>query len=209
MADKGKRLPLLIVIVLGTVFVVQYFVPSRPSQGLYRQALRWSIVMGLPAIVIAIDSLVRHHAARIRRRQAGWGDSLVYLGAALLMAAAGLAGGVGEGSLFMRLFTYAMAPMQATVFSLLAFYMTSAAYRSFRARSAEATLLLASAFILMLGLIPLGAAIWRGIPAVSEWLLLVPNMAAKRGLGFGIGLGIVATALKIILGVERSWMGGS
>ena len=203
-----KRLPLLIVLVMGIVFIIQYYIPSRPSQGLYRQALRWSFIMGLPAIAIAIDSLVRHHASRIRRRQPGWGDSLVYLGAALLMATAGLAGGVREGTLFMRLYTYAMAPMQATVFSLLAFYMTSAAYRSFRARTAEASLLLAAAFILMLGLIPLGAAIWNGIPVVSEWLLLVPNMAAKRGIGFGIGLGIVATALKIVLGIERSWMGG-
>ena len=203
-----KRLPIMIVMVLGIAFIIQYFIPSRPSQGFYSQALRWINILSLPSIVIAIDSLVRHHASRIRRRQPGWGDSLVYLGAALLMAAAGLAGGIREGSLFMRLFTYAMAPMQATVFSLLAFYMTSAAYRSFRARTAEAALLLASAFILMLGLIPLGAAIWPGIPVVSEWLLLVPNMAAKRGIGFGIGLGIVATALKIILGIERSWMGG-
>jgi hypothetical protein len=203
-----KRLPLTIVLVLGVVFICVYFIPSRPSQQLYRLSLRWAILIGLPAIVIAIDSLVRHHAGRIKRRQPGWGDSVVYLGAAVVMAAAGLAGGVKQGSLFMRLFTYALAPMQATVFSLLAFYMTSAAYRSFRARTAEATLLLAAAFVVMLGLTPLGAAVWPGIPAVSEWLLLVPNMAAKRGLGFGIGLGIVATALKIILGIERGWMGG-
>ena len=202
-----RKIPLTIVLALGTVFLVQYFIPSKASKDFFTQYLRWALIIGIPALSIAVDSLVRHHVSRIRRRRENWQYSYVYLGSALAMALIGIFGGIKQGGLFMNLFNFAMAPMQATVFSLLAFYMTSAAYRAFRARTPEATVLLISAFFLMLGLIPLGAAIWKGIPAISEWLMLVPNMASKRAIAFGVGLGMAATSLKIMLGIERNWLG--
>ena len=206
-----RNLPLGIVLVLGIVMVIQFFIPSKPSQLIYNTGIEWDIVIGLPAIVIATDSLVRHHVIKIRQRHKEWLYSMVYLVSGLFMAVIGFLpslGGVREGGLFMNLFTYALAPMQATVFALLAFYMTSAAYRSFRARTPEATLLLTAAFIVMLGLLPVGSAIWKGLPWLTEWLMIVPNMASKRGITFGIGLGMAATCVKIILGIERNWMGG-
>lgn len=207
-----RTIPLTIVLVLGVLFTVQYFIPSKPSQFLYNNALEWEIVIGLPAIVIATDSLIRHHILKIKQRKKEWPFSLVYLGSALLMAVVGFIpslGGIEEGGLFMNLFSYCIAPMTSTVFALLAFYMTSAAYRAFRARTPEATLLLTAAFVVMLGLLPLGARLWGGLPTLTEWLMQVPNMASKRGITFGIGLGMTATCVKIILGIERNWMGGA
>jgi len=203
-----RAIPLTLVLVLSIVFLIQYFIPSRVSQQLFDNTLQWEIVIGIPAVVIAIDSLIRHHVLKIRQRKKDWAYSIVYLGSALMMALVGIIGGIQQGRLFMRLFTYAMAPMQATVFALLAYYMASAAYRSFRARKAEATVLLLSAFVLMLGLIPLGASLWKGLPVIGEWMMLVPNMASKRAIMFGVGIGMAATNLKIMLGIERNWLGG-
>jgi len=204
-----RNVPLAIVFVLGVFFVVQFFIPSHPSQVAYNTMLEWDMALLVFATVIALDSLIRHHTQKIMRRQGQWGYSAVYLSAALLMALAGFIGGTTDTSFYMKLFQYAMSPMQTSMFAILAFYMASAAYRAFRARTAEATLLLISAFIVMLGLIPLGATIWGGMPRLSEWLMQVPNMASKRGITFGIGLGAVATSLKIILGIERNWLGGA
>ncbi len=118
---------------------------------------------------------------------------------------------------FMWMYQNLFVPMQATMFSILAFYIASAAYRAFRARTREATVLLVTAIVVMLGRVPLGAMLipykpWGGqvefLPWLTEWILNNPSMAAQRGIMIGIGLGMIATSLRIIFGIERTYMGG-
>ena len=100
-------------------------------------------------------------------------------------------------------------PMGATMFALLAFYIASASYKAFRARSAEATVLLLAAIIVMLGQVPAGVSMFgESINDITHWILNVPNLASKRGIALGVGLGMVATSLRILLGIERTYLGG-
>jgi hypothetical protein len=120
----------------------------------------------------------------------------------VFMIVAGIVTGTKQDSLFLRLgYNAILNPITATMFALLAFYIASAAYRAFRARSVLATILLLSAIIVMLGRVPAGEVI-PGIPWLTDWLINVPNMAAKRAITIGLGLGGSATALKIVLGIE-------
>jgi hypothetical protein len=137
----------------------------------------------------------------------------------VVSGAIGLFGGV-EGELFLptsiaglhfdiqTLYLNIIVPLGSTMFALLAFFMASASYRSFRARSVESTLLLTTAFIIMIGVLPLADKISHHLPSFAQWIMDIPNVAAKRGILFGIALGAIATSLKIILGIERSWLGG-
>ncbi len=112
-----------------------------------------------------------------------------------------------ESFMFRAYFDHIMMPIMATMFSLLAFFIASAAYRAFRARNLLASLLLIAALIVMLRFTPGLGDLSLYINKTSAWLMNVPNLAAQRAIVMGVGLGIVATAMKVILGIERGYMG--
>jgi hypothetical protein len=62
--------------------------------------------------------------------------------------------------------------------------------------------------IVMFGRVPLGEYLVSNIGGLAEWILIVPNTAARRAILIGISLGVIATSLKIIFGIERGYLGG-
>ena len=115
------------------------------------------------------------------------------------------------------LFKGGLTNLGAATFSTIAFYIASAAYRAFRIRSVEATLLMAAALIVMLGAVFFGTVLTNWIPSspdnpwsnfrienVAQWLLMEVNSAAQRGILFGLTIGLLATSLRLWLSLERS-----
>jgi hypothetical protein len=45
------------------------------------------------------------------------------------------------------------------------------------------------------------------MPALQDWIYNNPNVAGARAIMIGIGLGIFATSIRYILGIERSYIG--
>ncbi len=199
-----RQIPLAIALVAGLFGALSYFIQDPTVQDIREQLLAWLRLIGAFAIGIGIVSFLRNHGRKVSRQTPGWAFNVVAITAFLGMTSIGLFGGIGDSSLFRKLFDFAQMPMEATMFSLLAFFIASAAFRAFRARTKEATLLLLAAIVVMLGRV--ANVDW--LSQVTEWILAVPNTAAARGITIGVGLGIVATALKIVLGIERSYLGG-
>lgn len=203
-----RRIPLAICLIIGIAMIIQYFIPHPLSLEFSSTINKWYIVLAAFALVLAIGNLIRHHTNKIRTRKENWPYSFVTLIGMGAMAVIGLFWGVQPESLYQKIYLHVITPLGATMFALLAYYMASAAYRAFRARSLEATLLLVAAFIVMVGFMPFGQYLHPRFPAFAEWIMKVPNMASQRGIVFGVAFGSISTALKIILGIERSWLGG-
>jgi hypothetical protein len=213
-----REVPLAIVFVCGAFMAFQYFVPHYVSATIYQYALNWTIIIGIFTLVVGIGSLVNLHYDRVSKQKENWPYSIVTLSALLFMALLGLFSPdalQNPRGLFMKMYFYVLSPVQATMFALLAFFIASAAYRAFRAKTLLATLLLLSAAVVMLGRVPIGDMLTGWLPEglkfsdIAKYILDYPNTAAKRAIYIGVGLGIAATALKIILGIERTWLGGA
>ncbi|MCD4733669.1 hypothetical protein K8R78_05470 [bacterium] len=199
-----RQIPLAIALVAGLFGALSYFIQDPTVQDIREQLLAWLRLIGAFAIGIGIVSFLRNHGKKVTRQVSGWAFNAVAIASFLAMSTIGLFGGISDSSLFRKMFDFAQVPMEATMFSLLAFFIASAAFRAFRARTKEATLLLLAAVVVMLGRV----ANIDWLSQATEWILAVPNTAAARGITIGVGLGIVATALKIVLGIERSYLGG-
>ncbi len=212
-----REVPLGIVFVCGAFMALQFFVPHYVSATIYQYALNWTIIIGIFTLVVGIGSLVNLHYDRVSKQKENWPYSIVTLTALLFMTVIGLFSPdalQNTKGLFMKMYFYVLSPVQATMFALLAFFIASAAYRAFRAKTLLATLLLLSAAVVMLGRVPIGDMLTGWLPEglrfsdIAKYILDYPNTAAKRAIYIGVGLGIAATSLKIILGIERTWLGG-
>jgi hypothetical protein len=208
-----RQLPLLITFLAGVVFAAQYYVPHPASEQMLTSVTKWLQIIGGFALVLGVTSLFHIHAVKIRRREPGWGYSLVLYAGMLGTIAIGLWHGGketadGAATAFGWIYTFMMVPLQGTMFAILAFFIASAAYRSFRARSREAALLLIAAVIVMMGRVPLGEYLIPASGDITQWILNVLNASVRRAILIGISLGAVALSLKIIFGVERAYLGG-
>jgi len=96
--------------------------------------------------------------------------------------------------------------MQSTMFALLAFFISSAAFRAFRIRSTHAVLLGVTALVVILGSVPVGEAVWGQFPTLVAWVMNCLQTAGKRSILIGAALGAIATGMKMIVGAERGYL---
>lgn len=203
------QIPLAIILVMGLFTIVTSFVPAKPIADLNQTFRNWYIGIITFFIFLGTLNLVRVNGERIKTKARDWQYSIILIAALAVMLFAGFFKGrasLDEGNPFMYLYFNVQFPLEATMYSLLAFFVTSASFRAFRARNKQALVLLLAAVIIMLGRVPVGTWIWKGFPDVTEWIMAYPNAAAKRGIRLGIDLGLISMALRMILGIERSYM---
>jgi hypothetical protein len=210
-----RLIPWTLSFVAGAVMIADYFVPHRKFADVVGELQQWGLIIVAFTYVLGVTNVVQVHGRKVSRREADWPYSLVLVGSLVGMAALGIFGDhQSPGSPFIWLYDTVYAPLASTMFALLAFFITSAAYRAFRARSTEAVLLLSAAILVMVGQVPIGSAVWGpdsflgGFPGIKDWIMDVPNLAGKRAILMGAALGAISTGIRVILGLERAHLGG-
>lgn len=190
---------------------------------------------------LGVYSVLRIHLGRLVKKQRDWPFSLILLLSMVAMVIFGYwdwsmrraTGALYDDPanwLFPQyardlLFAGTLQQMEAAMFSIIAFFIFSAAYRAFRIRSVEATVLLATALIVMLSLMglveyasarllePLGAGTPGALAenftlaSIADWIRTNVERPGIRALEFGVAIGALAMALRLWLSLERGGIG--
>ncbi|HHY45615.1 MAG TPA: hypothetical protein GX512_07905 [Firmicutes bacterium] len=199
-------LPIVICFLAG-LFMILDFSISVPFIHTASKSLQdWTVIVSAFALGIGGVSLIRLHGRNIVKRTSGWGNSLVLLLGLFFMVFRGIAYGTQDpGYLFA--FDNMLNPLGAAVYASLAFYISSAGYRAFRARSLEAGILLGAGLIVLLGRAPVGDAISPYLPEIANWIINVPNVAGMRGIIICSAVGVMASGLRVLTGLDRGYLG--
>ncbi|WP_417387788.1 hypothetical protein [Gimesia sp.] len=235
-----RTVPLFISAITGFVLIGTAFIPKFVDWG--NDAMAWFNLLAAFAFILGGGNLLKMQLQKISAQQPGWGYAAVTLIAFFVTLFVGLVK-VGvhpnvkfpefawsgdylqEDGAFWWLFEYIFTPLSATMFALLAFYISSAAFRAFRAKNTEATILLIIAVIILLG--RTYASVWLtgwlpdefilgdsgikysdfNLQNLSEVIMENFTTAGMRAIKIGIALGVASTSLKVLLGVDRSYLG--
>lgn len=222
--------PSLITGAVGLSLVIAIFVPAEPFATLDENFSTYFDIVAAFAFILGGGNLLRINLLKVQREKGGdrFFAAVTLAGFLFVLITGALklrtdftidpaSGHASPGTWFKFMADAAFNPLTAAMFSLLGFFVASASYRAFRARTKEATLLLGAAFIILLGRTPFGHAMtawlpdgiaWLRVENLSSWIMSVPNLAGQRAILIGIALGIISTSLKLILGLERSHLSG-
>ncbi len=165
-----------------------------------------SIIAGF-ALFLGLIGILRLHTTNVMKKTKVAPYSAALIAVLALYLIVGL--GYGQQSTeFKWIYNTIYGPLTATTYALLAFWVCSAAYRAFTMKSIESAILVITGLLVFFGVTPLSAVISSFFPSANKFIGDVLNVAGRRGMGIGIGIGILALGFQIILGKERSWMGG-
>ncbi|NIN63706.1 MAG: hypothetical protein GTO63_03125, partial [Anaerolineae bacterium] len=140
-----------ITLVVGFLMIVNYYfggaLPAAQTASTIVQ--KWTVIVAAFALIVGLVNITRIHFNHLLRRSKGqWMFSLWCLILMYVMIVLGLVGTTRNPG-YQWLYKYIFLPIDATMYSSLAFFISSAAYRAFRARNVEAFLLLASGIIVL------------------------------------------------------------
>lgn len=189
----------------GSVVFLSYLIPGMDAiQG---PLIDWAVIVGTVALIFLGGlNVLAVHWHKVRHLQPGWVYSLfLWLGFGVMLAT-GLAAGP-DGELISLIFKHVQFPLQATIFSLLAFFVATAAYRAFRLRNLESLAFLLVAVIVLLGQIPGWGldALRETLPWAREWILSVMSLGGARGILLGVALGTIVVGIRLLIGIDRPY----
>lgn len=208
---------ILTVLTLSTgIIVLLSFVLDSPVIDLFRGVfVEWTVIIVAFAMILGVFNVLQTHARRIQSGQ-GAIYSVILVVAFLTVFVPGILSServpdslselVGPtGSIVDFAYRYVQRPLQSTLFSLMALFAITAAWRAFRVRSMSSFVMFIASVLVLLGSVDLEVNGWDLFVETKRWIISVPAMAGARGILLGIVLATIVAGARLLMGVDRPY----
>lgn len=207
--DFWKGTASVVLFVVTIIILVDFTWEDPALQTLSTDLNNWAVIIGAFALGLGAYSLIIRHGRIISTWRPTWPYSVVLLLSMFIFAATGLITGSVTSSQYGWIYSTIIQPLSSTLYGMNAFFIASASYRAFKARSWEALLLLVAAIFLMLKNAPIGGVIHPILPAIGTAIWDFVGGTGMRAILIGIGIGTLALGLRVIIGQEKTPLGGA
>jgi len=192
-----------IAIASGATVLVGYFFPSLAE--IKGEMLDWAVIFTAVLLLIGVVSLVRTHWRKTMQDHNDRVYSLVLIISFILTLLVTVPSGP-TSKWSMWLYNNLIIPIESSLLGILAVFLIYACARLFNQRMSIYTLVFIGTVLLaMLGWVTIPGVELEGFKDFRDWLLSVWAVAGVRGILLGVGLGTVATGLRVLIGADRPY----
>lgn len=202
---KDRRIPIVITSFMIIITLMEYYLKPNIVTTISQIFNSWAIIIAAIALGLGLANVVIRWTSNVMQRRQEWYFQIWGLFIISFMIITGLSTTVfGQHPWHVWMYTNIQQPLDATIYSLLGFYIASAVYRAFRARNIEAAAFLIAGVLLVLRNAPVVEFYFPPIATTGDWLIGVLQMGARRGIMITIALGTLAFTVRTLLGREKS-----
>ena len=203
---RRKETSLILIGICFALVIFPYFLEIERLNDFSQDLVLMVSVLNAMSILLAIYSQTKRSLVLVNQKAHGWVYQLYLVISIYLMAGVGFIF-TQQSDAFMW-FQYAILnPTGSVIYSLLAFYMASAAARAFRARSTQATLLLVAGIAVLVGQAPITGVYFPILGTFREYLGNTFAMAASRIFTMSVTVGAIVLGVRLITGRESEAIG--
>jgi hypothetical protein len=201
---RDRRVTMAITTIIIAITLVSYYINIPVIISLSKSIYSWAIVLATISLGLGFINILIRWIPNIQRQESEWYFQAWSIFLMLFMLLTGISTKVyGQHPLYVWMYTNVQVPLDATIYSLLGFYIASAVFRAFRSRSFESALFLLAGVFLIMRNAPIVEYWLPGQSNIGNWIMNNISMGARRGVAITVALGTLAFLARTIIGKER------
>jgi len=204
-----KDLPLLLMGLVGIIIMLELFFPVNVISQTTKTLTSWGVLLVAMATGVGVVNLTKRHIKPIIKQEKQndqWFFSAVLIVTMYATIMSGILGGT-KHQIYLNIFNYIYTPVNGSIYAMLAFWIVSAAYRSLKAKSTEAMVLLVVVLIMLMKDTPLIVANIPIVAQVANWITTVLGPGGCRGIIISSGIGVLMFNLRMLIGKNPKAIG--